>query len=270
MPIDFAGKGTPLLEADMQDAIAALGMGPAEMPVLWSVLVVESRGFGFLVDRRPKLLFERHIFFQETRGRFAVTDPDLCAKNGGGYIGGAAEYERIARALALCRDKGLGDEPALRSASWGLGQVMGFNAQTAGFASAAHMVAMMSESEGAQLAGMIGFINSEGLDRKLRTRDWTGFARRYNGPAFWKNQYDVKLKSAFEKFSSGISRDLRARAAQGALSYLGYKLGDPDGVVGQNTRRAIVAFRRDHQMGSSESLDDEVFDAILRKAGFQT
>ena len=75
-------------------------------------------------------------------------------------------------------------------------------------------------------------------------------------------------KAACEKFSSGVQRDLRARAAQGALLYLGYQPGDPDGVVGQNTRRAIEQFRRDAQLGAGGDLDDAVFAAIMKKAGF--
>ncbi|WP_293220022.1 N-acetylmuramidase domain-containing protein [Ottowia sp.] len=266
--LDFSGLGRPLADADMAQALAILGLDAgADMPALWSVLTVESRGFGFLADRRPKLLFERHIFFKQTDGRFAATAPDLCAKTGGGYVGGGAEYDRLARALALCRVAGLGDEPALRSASWGLGQVMGFNADAAGFQTTRDMVTQMAESESAQLAGMARFMASQGLDARLRARDWTGFARRYNGPSYWKNAYDVKLKSAFEKFSSGISRDLRARAAQGALLFLGFNPGDPDGVLGQNTRRAIAAFRADAHLAAGDALDDAVFEAIMSRAG---
>lgn len=266
--MDFAGKGQPMTEAGMGAALQAMGMDPkADMAVLWSVLTVESRGFGFLADRRPKILFERHIFFRETGGRFAAEAPDICAKSGGGYSGGEAEYDRLGRALVLCRKAGLGDDPALRSASWGLGQVMGFNAVGSGFKGPADMVARMSESEDAQLAGMAGFIAGEKLDARLRERDWTGFARRYNGPNFWQNQYDVKLKAAFEKFSSGVSRDLRARTAQGALLYLGYSPGDPDGVVGQNTRNAVAAFRKDNGVGKGGEIDDAVYAAIMKKAG---
>jgi len=266
--MEFVGTGQPMTKASMEAALSLLGLDPsADMPVLWSVLSVESRGFGFLSDRRPKILFERHIFFRETGGRFAAEAPDICAKSGGGYVGGGAEFDRLARALALCRANDLGDEPALRSASWGLGQVMGFNAIAAGFRSACDLVEQMQLSEAAQLAGMAGFIRSQNLGAKLRARDWTGFARAYNGASFWQNQYDVKLRSAFEKFSSGISRDLRARAAQGALLFLGYKPGDPDGVVGQNTRSAIIAFRRNEKLGTSELLDDEVYSAIMEKAG---
>lgn len=262
------GSGQPLLPADLRDALTRMGLDPAtDLPTLWSVLAVESRGFGFLPNRRPKILFERHIFFKETEGKFATAAPDICAKTGGGYLGGAAEHDRLEHALQLCRQANLGDEPALRSASWGLGQVMGFNAESAGFSNAKELVAGMYESEGAQLAGMAGFIADGGLDADLRSRDWTRFARRYNGAGFWKNQYDLKLKAAFEKFSSGVGRDLRARAAQGALVFLSYKPGDPDGVVGQNTRNAIVAFRRDNNMGTSDALDDPVFQANMGKAG---
>lgn len=265
--MDFAGKGKPMTESGMQAVLLQMGMDPEiDMPVLWSVLTVESRGFGFLADRRPKILFERHIFHRETGGRFADEAPDICAKSGGGYSGGTAEYDRLGRALLLCRSAGLGDDPALRSASWGLGQVMGFNAVASGFKSPADMVARMSESEDAQLAGMAGFITSEKLNARLRVRDWTGFARRYNGPQFYKNQYDLKLKAAFEKFSSGVTRDLRARGAQGALLFLGYSPGDPDGVVGQNTRRAIAAFRKDAGLPNGDALDDATFAAIMKKA----
>ncbi len=264
----FVGAGQPLTPASLNSALDILGMdAAADMPLLWAVLAVESRGFGFLASRRPKILFERHVFYRETDGRFSESDPDICAATGGGYEGGDAEFERLDRAIALCLNKNLGAEPALRSASWGLGQVMGFNAAEAGFDDAQDLAVQMCGSEDVQLAGMARFISSRGLNEKLRAQDWTGFARAYNGASYWKNQYDLKLQSAFEKFSSGITRDLRARAAQGGLFFLGYRPGDPDGVVGQNTRRAIASFRRDSDLGESEELDDEVFDAIMRAAG---
>lgn len=266
--LDFSGSAQPLMPRDLAAALVLLGMdAAADLPLLWTVLTVESRGFGFLPDRRPKLLFERHIFERETGGRFANEAPDLSAKTGGGYLGGAAEYGRLARALALCRRAGLGDQPALASASWGLGQVMGFNARAAGFASASDMVGRMAESEGAQLAAMAAFMKSEGLHARLLAHDWAGFARRYSGQNYWKNAYDVKLKAAFEKFSAGVTRDLRARTAQAALLYLGYRPGDPDGVIGQNTRRALQAFSSDAHVLSGSELDDVAFDALLTRTG---
>jgi hypothetical protein len=268
--MEFAGRGLPMSDAGMKAALSLMQLDPkADMPVLWAVLTVESRGFGFLVDRRPKILFERHIFSRETDGRFDQQAPDLSASTGGGYVGGAAEYDRIGRALALCRKAKLGDGPALNSASWGLGQVMGFNAKAAGFKDAAEMVARMAESEDSQLAGMAGFIVSKKLHLRLAERDWTGFARGYNGAGFAKFQYDLKLKSAFEKFSTTVGRDLRGRTAQAALVYLGFTPGDPDGVIGQNTRREVAAFRRQNGLGAGDALNDATFEALMKQAGLE-
>jgi hypothetical protein len=38
---------------------------------------VETSGSGFLPDRRPKILFERYVFSEETGHRFDVSEFDL-------------------------------------------------------------------------------------------------------------------------------------------------------------------------------------------------
>ena len=43
------------------------------------------------------------------------------------------------------------------------------------------------------------FIQSNRLDTYLRNKDWAGFAKRYNGPAYAENQYDKKLEKAYHK-----------------------------------------------------------------------
>ena len=97
-------------------ACEALGAAPTD---LWAVLSVETEGFGFLGDRRPQILFERHIFHKQTGGKFDAENPDISNKFPGGYAGHSGEYPRLQRALALARDA------ALQSTSWGIGQVMG-------------------------------------------------------------------------------------------------------------------------------------------------
>ena len=37
-------------------------------PGIWAVLVVETSGCGYLPDRRPQILYERHIFHRVTNG----------------------------------------------------------------------------------------------------------------------------------------------------------------------------------------------------------
>jgi hypothetical protein len=36
----------------------------------------------------------------------------------------------------------------------------------------------------------------------LRKKQWASFARKYNGPAYQTNKYDVKLEKAYLKYKS--------------------------------------------------------------------
>jgi hypothetical protein len=151
----FEGRGMPLSESELNLASSNLGIG---FPALWAVMTVETKGCGFLADRRPQVLFERHVFHKETNGRFDTVAPDLSNPVQGGYGAfGAFQHERLKRAIDLDRTA------ALRSTSWGLGQVMGFNAAEVGFADVEAMVASMCDSEDAQLQGMLGFIQKNDL-----------------------------------------------------------------------------------------------------------
>jgi hypothetical protein len=265
----FRGVGRPFTQGGLRAALAVMDLTEAHLPHLWAVLTVESRGFGFEADRRPKILFERHVFSRRTKGRFDATAPDLSNPRPGGYRGGTAEYERLGRAVALCEEAGLGREPALSSASWGLGQVMGFNAATVGFAGGAEaMLRAFLEGEDAHLRAMGGFIAANGLARTLRDADWAGFARGYNGPNFHEHHYDLKLAAAHARFAAGITRDVPMRAAQAALLYLGHAPGDVDGIIGDNTRNAIRRWREKQGLPSSDRLDGPVFDQLMRAAGF--
>ena len=63
---------------------------------VWTVIGVETAGCGFLADRRPQILFERHIFHRLTSGRF--DDGDISDPTPGGYgATGAHQYDRLAR-----------------------------------------------------------------------------------------------------------------------------------------------------------------------------
>lgn len=68
----FEGKGGALTENGLLKARRALGI---DLPTLWAVMTVETRGCGFLPGRRPVILHERHIFHQRVDGRFNVRAP---------------------------------------------------------------------------------------------------------------------------------------------------------------------------------------------------
>jgi hypothetical protein len=206
MGLEFAGRGLPMTAPGFAECAETLGVHAAEV---WAVLTVETRGCGFLPDHRPLILFERHIFHRETGGRHDAVAPDISQPTMGGYGGGGArQFERLARAIALDR------RAALRSASWGIGQVMGFNAERAGFRSAEDMVTAMRDAEDVQLRAMVGEIVTGNLHRSLRAHDWASFARGYNGASFAVNQYDTRLAAAYQRFALGLLPDLTVRAAQ--------------------------------------------------------
>lgn len=75
------------------------------------------------------------------------------------------------------------------------------NYRLCGFSSVEAMVAAMFVNERAHLNAFVEFILSRKLDSMLRAHDWIGFARAYNGPMFHSNQYDYKLKTAYERYS---------------------------------------------------------------------
>lgn len=250
----FVGAAHPLHSDGLAAAAAHIGVAPA---VLWSVVVVETAGCGFLPDRRPSILFERHIFSTRTKRRFDATHPGISGPAGSYGPAGVRQYERLEEAVACDR------LAAIESASWGLGQIMGFNAGSAGFHDAEDMVSQMMRGENEQILGMASFMRANGMHLHLQRRDWTAFARRYNGPAFANNRYHEKLAAAHSSLSVKGLPDLEARAVQLLLTYHGFDPGKVDGIVGGRTRTAIAAFTAKHSLPPTE--DHQDLAAALRE-----
>ena len=189
--------GRFLSEDDMIAVAKDLGV---VLATIKAVTEVEAQGIGFWGDR-PKILFERHIFWKQLKKRgldpkkFAAGNSDILSTRSGGYKGGTAEYARLDRAKAI-------NQPAaLESASWGMFQIMGFHWQSLGYTSPKKFVGLMYKGEAEHLKAFGKFVTVNKLVRYLKAEDWAGFARRYNGPAYKRNKYDQKLARAFRKHS---------------------------------------------------------------------
>lgn len=180
-----------LTELDFEKAAQRIG---CEAAVIKAVTDVESRGSGFHPNGSVVILFEGHIFSRYTQGRFDKTHPTISYPKWTKkfYLGGIREYERFNAALALDR------EAALKSTSYGLFQVMGFNFAKCGFAGVESFYTAMCESEGAQLQAFVQYIKAVSLDDELRNKEWAKFACGYNGPRYAENQYDAKLSRAYK------------------------------------------------------------------------
>ena len=80
MAQEFVGKSLALSSDGLAKAAQSLSV---QAPEVWCVLSVETSGCGFLADRRPQILFERHIFHRLTGGRY--DDGDISDPTPGGY-----------------------------------------------------------------------------------------------------------------------------------------------------------------------------------------
>lgn len=247
MAAQFAGAGLPMTADGLGSGCDKLGVKAAEV---WAVLTVETLGSGFFPDRRPKILFERHIFHRQTGGAYDQKAPDLSNLVPGGYSGGTAEYQRLERAMQL------DETAALNSTSWGIGQIMGSNAKAAGYPDVAVMVQAMVQSENEQVGALFAFLKSSNLDSPMRSHDWASFARGYNGPTYAKNQYDTRLAGAYQKYATGPLPDLTLRAAQIYLTYLGFQPGPVDGTLGRMTRSALMQFQQAQGLDQTGEVDD--------------
>lgn len=205
-----------LTSLDFAQAAKALGCTVAQIRAVWEVEsnggwfqdvradILAADGPGGFIDGPdlPKILFEAHIFDRETKGRFRTSHPNLSSArwNRALYVGGQAEWLRLHRAMQLDR------RAALRSASVGGAQIMGFNHQAAGFDTVEAFWGAMKTSERAHLDAFASFIQASSLAVALRqisdrATDCIPFARGYNGKGFAANNYHVKIAAAHAKWS---------------------------------------------------------------------
>lgn len=183
-----------LTDADYADAAKSLDI---EVAMIKAVAEVESPRGPFDGMGRPEILYERHYFHRLTGGKYDKEQPDISNSSSGGYGKYSAQYGKLQRAFALDRDA------ALRSASWGRFQIMGENFKAAGFDSAAAFVLALTKSEAEHLKAFVSFVKSnKAMADALRKKDWAGFASRYNGPGYKKNDYDTKLEEAYTRHSA--------------------------------------------------------------------
>jgi hypothetical protein len=175
-----------------------------EPAALYAINEVESRGQGFLPNGKPVILFERHIMYRqlsatrpEQADPLAALHPNLINPRPGGYVGGTAEHQRLANARLL------DDSCALQSTSWGAFQIMGFHWQRLGYPSVQAFATAMEESEDQQFEAFARFIETDPqLLSALQGKRWAAFARLYNGPAYARNLYDVKLARAYKRHAN--------------------------------------------------------------------
>ncbi|MER9211645.1 N-acetylmuramidase family protein [Mesorhizobium sp. M0663] len=194
MDMTFRGAARRLDDIDLPKLGARIGVGEDEMHAF---LDVETSGRGFDAVGRPVILFEPHVFYRNLSGakRAKAVAAGLAYPKWGAKPYPRDSYPRLRAACAI------DETAALKSASWGLGQVLGENFKAAGFLTVQAMAEAMMADEALQLGAAIDFIVANRLDGNLRNHDWAAFAKGYNGAGYRKNAYDTRLAEAYRKWS---------------------------------------------------------------------
>ncbi|MBO6816506.1 MAG: N-acetylmuramidase family protein [Rhizobiaceae bacterium] len=208
----YMGQFNPLKDRQVVDYAGWFDVPEAH---LRAVIEIEAAGRGSETSGALRHLFEPHVIWRNLQTGANLQVRDLLKQHGHAYPDwrpGAYPdnpYPRTDEVVALIAKHHPAGLPAAieltaRACSWGLGQVLGENAELCGYASATDMVMHFRQSEANQLEGMLGFIKGAGLLDALRNGQWTKFALGYNGPKQGIHNYDGRLKAAAARWQAKI------------------------------------------------------------------
>lgn len=188
------------LKLTEQDFITAANLIGCETKTIKAVTAVEAPKGGFQDDGKLTILFEPYIFWKQLRihgmnpQELITGNEDILSSFWNPKLYGkySAQWGKLTKAEKIHK------VAAYESASYGMFQIMGFNYKTCGYSDVFSFVADLQKGVNTHLQSFCNYIKNSHIDDELRNKDWKGFARLYNGPAYAKNNYDGKLKKAYE------------------------------------------------------------------------
>lgn len=272
--MDYKGAGVRLQPGELKELSEEFGLTEAHTK---TVIQVETAGKGFNSAGWVEFLFEPHIFYRNCPKDKLAT----AIQQGLAYPTwrGPGTYPKSVqlRIQQFQKAAALDETAAIKSASWGLGQIMGSECLEAGYPTPQDMLAAFAESEANQVKGMLSLIHHRKIDKDLLAfPDMTAcrhFAKIYNGAAYERNNYHVKLHDAFiRNRGAAAERPTLDPLADGTLSFgekddrvdgpirkmqnrfkeLGYSL-KIDGDFGGGTRTTVLAWKANEGMDTSSA-----------------
>ncbi|MEW9584924.1 N-acetylmuramidase domain-containing protein [Paraburkholderia sp. DGU8] len=202
-----------------EDWVRAAGVISCEIEVIKAFAHVETKRAPFDQFLRPVIQYERHKFAKHTHHRFDATNADISGKAYTSakfteegtpiaatdrYVSDA--YARFERAYLLDADA------AIQACSWGMFQVLGENYSDMEIKTPQEFMQLACMSERQHLLNLFVPFSIARHDPKyghgtlrnaLIQKNWANAAWLYNGPDYKKNDYDNKLKDAYESIKAG-------------------------------------------------------------------
>jgi hypothetical protein len=202
--------------AVLEQTVAVAKAHKAEPAAVLAVVQTESAGKSLEIDgKTPCLLFERHIFYRMLKKAGKTVQLNNAVAMGLAHPNWEPKTQykdqgtSQGRLNLFAKARAVDDECACLSASWGVGQTMGFNGVEIGFKTGRAMLDyMIAGGVPAQVDCMMREIENKKLVAKLNAHDWGGFAYVYNGPGNAQNNYPAKMSSAYAKWKATVLPDV--------------------------------------------------------------
>lgn len=197
----------------LQEQAAGLGINTAAAA---GIMQVESGGATFSdATNRSITRFENHVFwdrwghsnqhtfndhfqFAQTPGQKRFEGHQFRNSPTGAWAGFHGNQTREREVLEFAVS--LAGDVAYECASFGAGQIMGFNHATVGFTTAREMVEAYDRSERAQITGIFDYIRSARLAAAVNRGDFRAVARGYNGGG-QVDAYAARMESAARSYA---------------------------------------------------------------------
>lgn len=237
----------PQIRAAIHRAAVDLGVPPAHLE---TVVYVESGGQAYTIiesARMPLIRWEGHYFYRylPEHLRALGRQEGLAASSGSAWGEVRNPTDQAERYAMLQRAALIDRQAAYASCSWGVGQVMGANAEWLGYDTPHAMALRAMAGIDGQLELMCRFIAKRQLVEALADAEWARFAHGYNGPG-QIDYYAARMGEAYRL----ITRDQTPRVGdrgplveqlQAALVAQGAEIV-VDGIYGPLTQEAVERY----------------------------
>lgn len=190
-----------LTEDDYREVADSLGV---EIAAIKAVVDIEAGKAhkGFWSEGKPLINFDLAMFRRHARrngvklGKYGKSHAVVFAAPNARKYGS----QQAAQQARLDAARTIDDRSAIEGTFWGMFQIGGVSWKECGAESIDDFVDRMSRSERDQLDMFANFVRNTGMLKYIQNKDWSSFARRYNGPSYRARGYHTRMANAYKKY----------------------------------------------------------------------
>lgn len=192
---DSASRYTSLTDDDFRKVASELNV---EVAAIKAVVRIEAgvKMEGFWAPGVPVINFDRSMYNQSRPPRNVKAPASEKVPAGIKSAYGRKEWSQLVAARKVNLDK------ANMGTFWGMFQIGGFNYKQCGCKTVQEFVDRMSYSEFEQLELFANFIRNSGMLPALQQKNWSAFARKYNGASYARRGYHTRMAAEYKKFKA--------------------------------------------------------------------